>query len=144
MTKPLKPKLTYLAIDDEIYHKNFHLFVNVPKAMFKTWLLEVHEKEGMSEKLSASFEDAKAMVVWDYAPYYYVWIEEFNWTIEHQAVLVHELSHFVDFVLTNAGISIGVENSEVRAYYFEYIFTKVWTQLKPLYRRKKHTRKKED
>ncbi|MCR4331071.1 MAG: hypothetical protein NUV49_04325 [Patescibacteria group bacterium] len=142
MIKPVKPKITYHAIIDEIYHKDFHLFVNVPKEMFKTWLLEVHEKEGMLEDLKEKLEDAKAMVLWDYAPFYYVWIEEFNWTIKHQAVLVHELSHFVDFALSNAGISIGYNNTEVRAYYLEYIFTKVWEQLKPLYRRKarkKHT-----
>jgi hypothetical protein len=144
VTNPVKPKITYHAIADEIYHKNFHLFVNVPKAMFKTWLLEVHEKEGMLDDLKEKFEDAKAMVVWDYAPYYYVWIEEFNWTIEHQAVLVHELSHFVDFVLSNAGISIGRGNTEVRAYYLEYVFTKVYEQLKPLYRRKARKKDKKE
>lgn len=131
----MKTKTKYYEITDDIYHKNFHLLVNVPRKMFKTWLLEVHEKEGMLEDLDEKLSDAKAAVIWDYAPFYYVWIEEFNWSVEQQGVLVHELSHFVDFVLTNAGISIGHENTEVRAYYLEYIFNKVWDKLKLLYKK---------
>lgn len=136
MSKKSKSNISYFAIEDEIYHKNFHLFVNVPRIMFKTWLLEVHEKEGMLDDLKEKLGDANGAVVWDYAPFYYVWVEKFDWSIEDQGVLVHELSHFVDFVLTNAGISIGKKNTEVRAYYLEYIFKRVYEKLKPLHSKK--------
>lgn len=126
-----KEKLKYFEIEDDIYRENFHLFVNVPRKQFKNWLIEVHGE--LSEDTIIAFDDAKAMMVWQYSPYYYLWIEEFNWSIEHQGVLIHELSHFVDKVLSNAGISIGIKNTEVRAYYLEYIFMKVYSQLKPLY-----------
>lgn len=125
-------KLEYIAVIDEIYHKNFHLFVNVPKEQFINWLIEVHE-QGISDDLKEKLVDAKALLTCEYAPFYYLWIENFDWSIEHQGVVIHELSHFVDFVLSNAGIKVGRKNTEVRAYYLEYIMVKVWEGLKPLY-----------
>jgi hypothetical protein len=128
-------KVEYFAIEDEIYHKTFHLLVNVKKEKFKNWLIEVHGE--LSEATKEQFKDSKAMMVWEYAPYYYLWIEKFDWSIEDQGVLVHELSHFADYVLNNAGISIGIENTEVKSYYLEYLFKKIYNKLKSLHPNKK-------
>ena len=126
-------KLKYFAIEDEIYHKSFHLFVDIPKEAFKNWLSEVH-KQDISEDLRNRFKDAKAMMLWGYSPLYYLWIEEFNWSIKHQCVLIHEISHHVDWVLNNAGIPLDWENSEVRAYYLEYLVKKVYDKLRVFHR----------
>ena len=125
----MSKKIEFFEIEDEIYHKNFHLVVNVSKKRFEKWVSKYHKDKIV-------LHDSKAAVLWDYDPYYYVWLESFDWSIEDQGVMVHELNHFVDFVLSNAGISIGKKNTEVRAYYFEYIFKKVYTVLKPIYGKK--------
>jgi hypothetical protein len=60
-------KVKYYEIEDEIYHKNFHLMVNVKKETFKNWLIEVHGK--LSKNTKKQLDDAQAMVNWEYAPY---------------------------------------------------------------------------
>lgn len=127
-----RKKLEYFGIEDEIYGKTFHLFVNVPRKKFKNWLIKSH-KQKMTRSVKNALISAKAMCIWDYHPFYYLWIEKFDWSIEHQCVLVHEISHHVDWVLSGAGIALNWNNSEVRAYYLEYLMRKCYTELKALY-----------
>ena len=76
--------------------------------------------------------DCNGICIFTYKPFYYIYLKKFDWSIETQACLVHELNHFVDFVLDDSGIPLRIENTEVRAYYFEYLFTKCLTQLKKM------------
>ena len=127
--------MKYFAIMDEIYHKNFHLIINESEDDVMTWLEKKHGK--LPGNLVQAFNSGQAMVIWDYAPFYYVWLKTFDWKINEQACLMHELSHVVDFVLTNAGIKINKSNTEVRAYYLEYLMKQVYKKLSKLHHDKK-------
>jgi hypothetical protein len=62
----------------------------------------------------------------------YLWIKEYRGSIEDQGVLHHEIDHFVDYAFTNVGIPTGIGNTEVRAYYGEYIYTQCLRELDKL------------
>lgn len=135
-----------LCIHDDIYHINFNLVINCTQAEFIDNLERYHNdhKEFNRAELEKAIGTSAGCVYWDLRPHYYMWIKNFDWTIDDQAVVVHEINHQVDFVFDNAGIPIRVENTEVRAYYFEYLFKQVWRALKeynykakPVHKKKK-------
>lgn len=62
----------------------------------------------------------------------YIWIEKFDWSIENQGTLAHEILHLTFSVMDSLGIKYQREVSEeAYTYYFEHIFKQVWDKLKP-------------
>jgi len=123
--------MKFYPIIDKVYRKNFHLIVNEDPKKFYEWICKHHKKAKEDSKLKEMILDCKGICIWCFNPYFYVFIPKFNWRIEDQACLTHELNHFVDFVFQETGIPTDIDNTEVRAYYFEYIFSECWTALKP-------------
>jgi len=123
----------YLKVEDAIYHKNFNLVVNIKREDFIADLSNFHkDKPAQLKKVKELLQIAKGATVWALEPFYYIYVENYNGDIESLGVLAHEVSHFVDYALVGAGIGIGVGNTEVRAYYLEYILKQCLTELTDL------------
>jgi hypothetical protein len=75
-----------------------------------------------------------------------VWIEKFDWTIDSQKVLAHELSHSTFRTLEEAGVLLDYKNQEAYCYLFDYIYGEALSKLKGLHKsivtRKPRRRKK--
>lgn len=129
--------MKYYPIHDKVYRKNFHLVVNETEDDFYRWIVENNQNKQDEELKKLISGGVKGLTIFEEdKPYYYIYVKEFDWKIDDQATLVHELNHFVDFVFEKSGVPINTENTEVRAYYFEYLFTKCWQALKHLNRMK--------
>ena len=64
----------------------------------------------------------------------FVWLPEFNWTIEDMACVVHELTHAAIRIFHARGIKFTTHNHEHYAYYHDYLVGKFLKEL--LYFRK--------
>ena len=112
--------MKFYKINDDIYHRNFHLVVNVSDKDFADDLIEYHKLSPEKAKEQREWlANAKGAFIHEWQPFYYLWIKDFHWYAGEQAVLVHEVRHLVDWVLHNSGIDISWENTEVGAFYSE-------------------------
>jgi hypothetical protein len=59
-----------------------------------------------------------------------IWIEDFNWFIDDQVTLTHELFHFVFDNLNDIGMTLATSSEEAYAYLLTNIQLKVWNKLK--------------
>jgi hypothetical protein len=62
---------------------------------------------------------------------YIIWMPKFNWSIDDQQCLAHEIFHTACRVLEDRGIKFDPERHEAHAYYFDWIFGELWNKLKP-------------
>ena len=66
-----------------------------------------------------------------------VWVKTFDWTINDQAILNHELLHCALSILDRCLVPLGSgPESEPLAYYHEFLFRETWNKLKPKKKRK--------
>lgn len=66
-----------------------------------------------------------------------IWLESFKWSIECQGVVAHEILHCAIEIISRSNIYINSgQDSEALAYYFEYLFTSIWQELKPKKKKK--------
>lgn len=62
---------------------------------------------------------------------FFIWMEKFDWSIPYQSLMAHELIHFTFSAFEKAGINVQESKQEPLAYYYDYIFEKIWYTLKP-------------
>ena len=61
-----------------------------------------------------------------------IWIKKFDWSVSSQAVLAHELLHFILAVMDYKDIPISKKNEETMTYYFQSYYTQIWWKLRTL------------
>lgn len=114
-------------IDDEIYGQGFWLVVNCDadkaRKHIDKWTGEDGDWDDKTEIDGAVFE------VIGKKRWTFVWIRKFDWTIESEAVFVHELNHHCHHVFEELGLT---DRNEAYAYYFEMLFIKCYKKLKTL------------
>ena len=66
----------------------------------------------------------------------WIWIKYFDWKIQDQTIIVHEMIHATMAILDFKQIPISKENEETFAYFYQSMMTKVWWKLKKLYPKK--------
>lgn len=111
-----------ITIEDAIYHKNFHLVINEDNKEFIKNIEEYHtDKIKEMKQAKEMITNCNGCVLWTFEPFYYIYVAEYKSDVESIGVLAHEISHFVDFVFKGVGIPMTYNNTEVRAYYVEYI-----------------------
>lgn len=113
-----------IVVRDEIYGRNFHIVIDESLAEFIDNLKNMHgDQLDEVKRLEKILVGSRGATIFTMKPYKYVWIKDFDPAIDdHQSVLIHELSHFMDFALSDVGIPTGISNTEVRAYYLQYIY----------------------
>lgn len=62
-----------------------------------------------------------------------VWMPGFDWTVDSQQVLAHELIHVVHTILKKRGVDGGEGVGEAFAYLYSYFMRSFWMRLKELY-----------
>jgi hypothetical protein len=63
-----------------------------------------------------------------------IWIKNFDWSVEAQGTLAHELFHLVMYLLHSRGVSWSPSSDEAFAYYYGWWLRKMLNCLKPYYR----------
>ena len=97
---------------DEVYGVTLTVFIGSANK-YKAYVKRMEKRDYKNELYDAKFdffEDTKA----------YIWMPEFDWTINDQATLMHELYHFVFHVMDSKSVKLCADSDEVFAYYFEF------------------------
>jgi hypothetical protein len=71
---------------------------------------------------------------------YIIWMQQFDWSIQDQTTLIHEIFHTVSKIMNDRGILYDPDNTEPFAYYLDWVMGELWNALKPSHpkmRRKK-------
>jgi len=123
-----------IKLFDPIYRANLRVMINCSfddcrKHTLKEFNTELQENNSLANGKAFALSDGS----------YLVWVEKFNWSIDCQGVLVHELLHIAFYVIGDRGIKIDSDEDEALAYYFEYLFNSVWNKLKPKKKSKRKT-----
>lgn len=122
-------------IEDEIYKQNFAIITDISLCNLKKYI----NKKFPGGKLEV---DNMTIGCYFYAEkddlrYYFLWIPKIDWTIQQQGILTHELIHHLTETFKIKGIEMSEANTEVMAYYWDYIFIKVWRIMNKHIKRKK-------
>jgi hypothetical protein len=125
---------------DKLYHSDIYLFLAPRDAItgiFKRkWDFEYtpkshHKAESFSIETSGWIR-------------YIIWMDGFNWTVDDQRTLVHEIFHTVARVMNDRGVIYSPDNTEPYAYYFDMVFAELWNKLSVLHckviRRRRNTK----
>jgi len=131
--------LKTLIINDPVYLEEILLIVNCSADKLNKYL---HKKYGVNKNAvnnpdwSASYlritnDEDKSLFI------RVVWVRDFDWTINDQASLNHELIHCATAILKDKGIDISNDNDEVLAYYHSYLLKTCMIKLKPKYEERK-------
>lgn len=62
---------------------------------------------------------------------YFVWVEEFDWTVAQQALLSHELLHYTFRLMRDIGMGLSESSEEAYTYFYQATMQEVWNKLKP-------------
>lgn len=114
-------------IKDEIYHANIRIMAccdenEVADYFKKTYSVECGMNDAGARVFTLRNEKKRLDVI-------YLIIPIFDWTIQQQALLVHELFHITYIVLSAVGIKLSDDSDEAYAYYLQYLTTQVVTML---------------
>ena len=130
-----RERLKIYTIKDPIYNQSFLLCIG-KKEDFDNRIERLYGVERDTRKLDGArftlFNEQQDKSV------QYVWVKSFDWSIQDQALLAHELLHQAMRALNDCGVQIknGIEETnEEFVYYFEYLFKQVWQKLKPLHKK---------
>lgn len=77
------------------------------------------QKEFLNKEKLGGFSSVKTK---DGGSAAYIWIPDFDSSIDKRGTLVHECVHAAMFYLTGKGVPVREENDEVLAYLVEYLF----------------------
>lgn len=129
-------KYFYIQGEDIPYNLNFVVncsfdyFVRYLKLKLKLKLKDktIELKDDFLDGLFITLEneEKKELSRW-------IWVKEFNWTINEQSMMAHEIIHFVMAILDHKEIPISKQNEEIFAYLYQSIIKKVWQKLQVLY-----------
>lgn len=72
----------------------------------------------------------------------FLWVDRFDWSIKDQSSMAHEIFHLTSHVMSFAGCKFGDDSEEAYAYYYSYMFRKIWEVLSKEHpKRKKNERR---
>jgi hypothetical protein len=103
--------------------------------MFPTTLeIYVGDEQEFLEEVQNKYKTKFNILSECFGRYYYpteksphiIWIRIFDWTIEAQAIMIHELQHFVFKRLNDVGMFLDESSEEAYTYTFQEIFIQVW------------------
>jgi len=130
MAKEIKVK-----IYDDIYGQNFKLMVCSRKKILNQIKRDCPDIDDLDD-LCENDGTSLTIISLKGERRHYIWLERFDWSIVSQGLLAHEILHFVFETMRHVGIKYQSEdykiNEEAFTYYFQYIFQKVYEELKPL------------
>ena len=132
------------SIPDQVYQQKIFLVVGADQKTLQSYLRKKYpnfedkdkndmERLGTTTGAYFTVENKKYGIL-----HRYIVLQKFNWLIDEQALLVHELDHARDDMLEYVGVDI--KDQEARAYFLQYLFREVYRKLRayhPNIKRKK-------
>ena len=116
-------------VKDEMYKHDIDIVIgtddDLHKYLYKHYDATTREVEGNCDAryLQVTSDEGRLGSV--------LWLRDFDWSIEQQAILAHELLHHLFITFEHIGIKYSREGEEAFTYYYQHIFEKVWNKLKP-------------
>lgn len=112
-----------LKIYDEVFRTEINFFIDhsfdeLNDELRKRFDLELDEENKYSLAISAKLEK-------EGRPCFMIWFPKFEWTIEYQGRVAHELLHSIFQITEHIGIELHEKSGEVFCYLFQYYFTKL-------------------
>jgi len=131
--------MKYIAIKDPSYFCNLNLYIDCTYDEFQKHLRR-HLKDP-DIKLDNTWQSAQFILLEKNSnKYYCIWLPKFNWYINEQALLVHEVMHYVFEALRQAGVKYCSESEEAYTYYFQRTYSDILKALE--YKHYKNKRNK--
>ncbi len=133
-----KIKKKYFVISNKTFGLNLNVFINysfedLNKFLIKRKIKPLENKYQYSTGVAFSTHHQEN----DGIPYFTIWFKNFDWKISYQALLIHELVHFVLMSANYKGININnPENdaNETLAYLIEFFFRECSFKLNLIYK----------
>lgn len=120
-------------IFDSVYRVGLELIVNMTQKQANAHILKEYSNVDKIE-ISQNFNACLGKIQRKGACIgYFIWINHFDWTIESQGTVAHEIWHLVTWSLMERGIDLDHNSDEAFAYYYGYWFRSIWKELKVLY-----------
>lgn len=121
-------KIYKIKTDDVFYGGKLTLIINCTNEEMLDYIQRKHKIRLPYCNASASH----SKIYSDNGDYRYIWIDKFNWTTVDQALLAHEIFHYVHGVLRDAGLVLSNDSEEAYAYLLGRTIEVVWKKLKHL------------
>jgi hypothetical protein len=119
----------YFIISDDVFKIHLNVFLNFTFDELNRFLVKrkfppIDEKFKHSNGIALGWYKEN-----DTLPYFTIWLPNFEWTLTKQAIMVHELSHFIFMAMDNKGMKVDEDvnksANETYAYLLEYFFLKL-------------------
>ena len=114
----------YLIIKEPVFKSSLNVFLNYSFDELNNFL----KKRGFG-LLDEKFKHDTGICFTEFknghAPCFTVWIKDFKWILSNQALLLHELAHYIFVVMAYKGLIIGnaeTDANETYCYLLEYFF----------------------
>ena len=109
-------------IKDNIYHISYLIYVGSYKEK-EAYLYKKYKAPKEEQKFNGGENE---LIAWPDGSFVNViWLPRFDWTIDQQCALSHELIHAIFKTLHRIGIKFDVDNHESFTYYYEYLYGKI-------------------
>lgn len=122
-SKLTKPGKLYFKIKECVFHRTVHIFINYTNAQYNVWLKKYINKFGGTvvgenrEEFDDNFDAFSSS--WDVKGHPREWavaVKDFDWTIQDQGTLIHELVHTIIKVWDFNNIPVSADSQEFFAY----------------------------
>jgi hypothetical protein len=128
----LEKKVIYKVLNDSIYGAQIHFFANIEmqdmidrlNRIYKNCIREI-TTNNQFVGCFGSIENKN-----DERVGYFLWCKNFDWSVESQGTMVHELFHMTTWILNDRGMALSRESEEAYTYHLEYWFKTIWNILK--------------
>ena len=123
-----------IRVSEGVYGDDVVLCLNDAKE-YEKWILKNYGSEQYVDNMAKGMtlrHSCKTRGGHDYT----IWMPSFEWTIDNQATLAHELIHVASGILDRRGVDISEGHREALAYLYSFFFYKFWNALKREYEKR--------
>jgi len=119
-----------LKVKDKFYGEDLILYVG-PRDDFITYL----SKKYKVAVNAGESKDGQYCQVRDHKGklHHYMWLRDFQWRIMDLGLLVHEIFHYMNWVLDDIGLELTKESEEAYTYFYQAVYQDVLEKLAPLH-----------
>jgi hypothetical protein len=125
---------TVVFTDYQYYRQSLHLVVNCGPEELVKYMLKKYKCSLDLDWLKTLSGGCINISEENKGSRYLIWLRSFDWTVEDQGTLNHELDHFIYRTLRDRGIPLSADTEEVYTYYRGFWFRKIYVYLKRFYK----------
>lgn len=129
----------YFKVEDSVFHRTVHVLLNHSEEEFVQW----QKRKGVinaerDQNAVANFEALSTSISSDSAPTeWIIHVKHFEWTIDNQGSLLHEVVHTVIKIFQMNNIPFNADTQEFIAHMIENLYTDIAAKLFRLTKKKR-------